>query len=80
MSSALSTLLSFLFVGALWGCTNPLIKQGSDADTMYVRKDNSVAEFANQVVHLVKNWKVRRKPCNASLLLTACCSLYCRSL
>ncbi|RLN65948.1 hypothetical protein BBJ29_007098 [Phytophthora kernoviae] len=59
MSSTTSTLLSFLFVGALWGCTNPLIKRGkrSDDDTMYARKDNSVQEFAKQVVHLMKNWQ-----------------------
>ncbi|TMW57440.1 hypothetical protein Poli38472_003365 [Pythium oligandrum] len=52
-----STLLSFLFVGALWGCTNPLIKTGSGDDVMYTRRDNSAAEFARQGVHLVKNWR-----------------------
>ncbi|KAG7388570.1 hypothetical protein PHYPSEUDO_012207 [Phytophthora pseudosyringae] len=57
MNSAVSTLLSFLFVGALWGCTNPLIKRGSNDDVMYTRKDNSVGEFVQQLVGLVKNWQ-----------------------
>ncbi|EGZ21141.1 hypothetical protein PHYSODRAFT_490822 [Phytophthora sojae] len=57
MSSALTTLLSFLFVGALWGCTNPLIKRGSDADVMYTRKDNSLEEMKKQLLDLMKNWQ-----------------------
>uniref|UniRef100_K3WLG6 EamA domain-containing protein n=1 Tax=Globisporangium ultimum (strain ATCC 200006 / CBS 805.95 / DAOM BR144) TaxID=431595 RepID=K3WLG6_GLOUD len=58
MATALgSTFLSFLFVGALWGCTNPLIKRGSAEDLTYTRKDNSFAEFVCQLVHWVKNWR-----------------------
>ncbi|KAG6969114.1 hypothetical protein JG688_00005469 [Phytophthora aleatoria] len=57
MSSTVSTLLSFLIVGALWGCTNPLIKRGSNDDVMYTRKDNSVGEIVKQLVGLVKNWQ-----------------------
>ncbi|CAI5737741.1 unnamed protein product [Peronospora destructor] len=57
MNSAVSTLVSFFFVGALWGCTNPLIKLGSNDDVMYTRKDNSIWEYVNQLVGLVKNWK-----------------------
>ncbi|KAE8883967.1 hypothetical protein PF005_g12731 [Phytophthora fragariae] len=57
MSSALSTLLSFLFVGVLWGCTNPLIKRGSNADVMYTRKDNSLGEIVKQLLGLMKNWQ-----------------------
>ncbi|OWZ17810.1 putative membrane protein [Phytophthora megakarya] len=57
MSSTISTLLSFLFVGALWGCTNPLIKRGSNDSVMYTRKSNSVGEFGKQLIGLVKNWQ-----------------------
>ncbi|KAG6611498.1 Uncharacterized protein family UPF0546 [Phytophthora cinnamomi] len=57
MSSALTTLLSFLFVGALWGCTNPLLKRGSNADRMYIRKDNSLKEIVKQLLSLLKNWQ-----------------------
>ncbi|KAI9905563.1 hypothetical protein PsorP6_014062 [Peronosclerospora sorghi] len=59
MSSAVSTFLSFLLVGALWGCTNPLIKRGSHDDVMHSRNDNSIREFAKQLVGLLKNWRVR---------------------
>ncbi|GAB9464915.1 hypothetical protein Gpo141_00002337 [Globisporangium polare] len=52
-----STLLSFLVVGALWGCTNPLIKRGSAADVTYTRKSNSLAEFLQQLLHWAKNWR-----------------------
>ncbi|CAH0492147.1 unnamed protein product [Peronospora farinosa] len=57
MISAVSTLVSFVFVGALWGCTNPFIKLGSNDDVMYTRKDNSIGEYVNQLVGLVKNWQ-----------------------
>ncbi|KAL7682937.1 putative transmembrane family 234 protein [Plasmopara halstedii] len=57
MNTPVSTLLSFLFVGALWGCTNPLIKRGSNDNVMYTRKDNSIEEFVKQFVGLVKNWQ-----------------------
>ncbi|TYZ59889.1 hypothetical protein PybrP1_009202 [[Pythium] brassicae (nom. inval.)] len=50
-------LLSFLFVGALWGCTNPLIKRGSAADLTYSRANNSPAEFLRQLLHWIKNWR-----------------------
>ncbi|KAG2888194.1 hypothetical protein PC118_g16753 [Phytophthora cactorum] len=43
--------------GALWGCTNPLIKRGSNDDVMYTRNDNSVGEIVKQLVGLVKNWQ-----------------------
>ncbi|RMX69031.1 hypothetical protein DD238_004722 [Peronospora effusa] len=57
MHSAVSTLVSFVFVGALWGCTNPFIKLGSNDHIMYTRKDNSIGEYVNQLVGLVKNWQ-----------------------
>uniref|UniRef100_M4C2Y1 RxLR effector candidate protein n=1 Tax=Hyaloperonospora arabidopsidis (strain Emoy2) TaxID=559515 RepID=M4C2Y1_HYAAE len=57
MSSVVPTLASFLIVGALWGCTNPFIKRGSNDDVMYTRKDNSMKEFTNQGIGVVKNWK-----------------------
>ncbi|TDH68290.1 hypothetical protein CCR75_003247 [Bremia lactucae] len=52
-----STLLSFLFVGALWGCTNPFIKRGSNNKCIYTRKDNSIGEYVKLVVGLVRNWQ-----------------------
>jgi hypothetical protein len=92
-ASAGATLLSFLLVGALWGCTNPLIKRGaacsrlsgvdwrplaalaradergmdrfaaagSATERMYARRDNSLRELGKQALHLVKNWRVRRR-------------------
>ncbi|CAH0478812.1 unnamed protein product [Peronospora belbahrii] len=53
----MSTLVAFLFVGTLWGCTNPFIKRGTNDNVMYTRKDNSIGEFINQFVGLVKNWQ-----------------------
>ncbi|GLD96011.1 hypothetical protein PINS_up004689 [Pythium insidiosum] len=54
---ATTTLLSFLLVSALWGCTNPLIKRGSRADAVYTRRDNSVKEWLAQALHWIRNWQ-----------------------
>ncbi|ETW06024.1 hypothetical protein H310_03633 [Aphanomyces invadans] len=53
----LETLLSFMFVGALWGCTNPLLKQGS-GNAAYQRTNDSLAQYAYEFYCTLTNWKV----------------------
>ncbi|KAF0699509.1 Aste57867_9931 [Aphanomyces stellatus] len=52
----IDTLLSFVFVGALWGCTNPLLKQGS-GEAAYKRKDDSFGQYAYEFFCTLTNWK-----------------------
>jgi hypothetical protein len=51
-TSILYQTLSFLIVGALWGLTNPFIKQG----TQPLNTANS--SFITKCITLVTNWKV----------------------
>nr|CCA16395.1 conserved hypothetical protein [Albugo laibachii Nc14] len=51
-----NTLASFLVIGALWGCTNPLMKKGS-VSNVYTRENNSVRECVRFIVAFLTNWK-----------------------
>ncbi|EQC40463.1 hypothetical protein SDRG_02357 [Saprolegnia diclina VS20] len=52
----LDTLLSFLLVGALWGCTNPLLKQESGG-AVYTRQSNALREYMYEFYCTLTNWK-----------------------
>ncbi len=54
---SLSQMLSFIFVGALWGCTNPLLKKGSDAGPPHIPHPNAFKNFFLEIVHLLSNWR-----------------------
>jgi hypothetical protein len=59
-SLTVSNIASFIFVGALWGCTNPLLKYGSDKGAPRVPHPNRVYNFILEIVALLTNWKVLR--------------------
>jgi len=46
-----------VLVGALWGCTNPLIKKGSSG-VQNVKSSNRVFQFFKELYFLVTNWRV----------------------
>ncbi|KXN65742.1 hypothetical protein CONCODRAFT_20589, partial [Conidiobolus coronatus NRRL 28638] len=50
-TSILYQTLSFLIVGALWGLTNPFIKQGTQP------LNNTNSSFITKCITLVTNWK-----------------------
>ncbi|RHY45108.1 hypothetical protein DYB30_000915 [Aphanomyces astaci] len=46
-----------MFVGALWGCTNPLLKQGSGS-AAYQRTSDSFGQYVYEFYCTLTNWKV----------------------
>ncbi|EFA74528.1 glutaredoxin [Heterostelium album PN500] len=47
----LSDALSLIVVGMVWGCTNPLIKRGSEGVSS-VKKDSAIGQFIGEFVYL----------------------------
>ncbi|KAF0754855.1 hypothetical protein AaE_005175 [Aphanomyces astaci] len=45
-----------MFVGALWGCTNPLLKQGSGS-AAYQRTSDSFGQYVYEFYCTLTNWK-----------------------
>jgi len=47
-----------VLVGALWGCTNPFIKLGSEGITDQPRRSNPLAQLFFDYVFLFSRWQV----------------------
>ncbi|OQR92591.1 hypothetical protein THRCLA_08670, partial [Thraustotheca clavata] len=54
--NVMEALMSFVLVGALWGCTNPLLKQESGG-AVYKRKSNALTEYLFEFYCTLSNWK-----------------------
>jgi len=55
--STLGNVFWFVLVGVLWGCTNPLMKQGSEGITQLPRKKNALAQFLSEFYFLFTRWQ-----------------------
>eukprot|EP00455_Lapot_gusevi_P054014 TRINITY_DN8554_c0_g1_i2.p1 TRINITY_DN8554_c0_g1~~TRINITY_DN8554_c0_g1_i2.p1 ORF type:complete len:132 (+),score=21.62 TRINITY_DN8554_c0_g1_i2:54-449(+) len=55
----LDHLLSFVVVGALWGCTNPLLNKGSQQENKKSEKKqkSGIKLFFSEIYQLITNWK-----------------------
>ncbi len=52
--------LSFILVAAIWGCTNPLLKKGSDTTkplALAERTDNAMLKSFSLVIATLLNWR-----------------------
>lgn len=51
------TAISFVIVGAIWGCTNPFLKEGTEEQSV-LKKDSRIAQFFYELYLTFTNWKV----------------------
>mmetsp|Transcript_13940 Transcript_13940/g.35621 ORF Transcript_13940/g.35621 Transcript_13940/m.35621 type:complete len:135 (-) Transcript_13940:491-895(-) len=58
MGGAIGQTLSLLAVGAMWGCTNPLLKIGSvGLEKASSPGDGPIQKFIKELVFMFTNWK-----------------------
>ena len=54
----LHSALSFVLVGAIWGCTNPFLKEGTSDIQAAPKKDSRIAQIVSEIYMTLTNWKV----------------------